>query len=151
MNWTFSLSANFILFILFIFSVTSVALFFYTLQNIKSFDISILKADEKLVMSEELFLVSIASIERKLDWFPSIASISMLLGLFGTVIGIYSSFSEMQLSGKATIDVLAGGIKDALLTTIAGLACAIPCLFFSQILESMLSSLEEKFNRSRLS
>ncbi len=88
-------------------------------------------------------------LERSLDWLPAIASISMLLGLMGTVLGIYSSFSDMQLSGEATIDVLAGGIKDALVTTIVGLAVAIPSLFFAQILESSLSKLEERIIQSR--
>jgi biopolymer transport protein ExbB/TolQ len=150
MNSTFSFGANFILFILFIFSVTSFALFVYTFQKIKTFELSVIKIPKTEVMSEELFSVTISPLERLLDWLPSLASISMLLGLFGTVIGIYSSFSEMQLSGKATIDVLAGGIKDALVTTIAGLACAIPCMFFSQVLENALSRLEETYYRTKL-
>ncbi|TGL61935.1 MotA/TolQ/ExbB proton channel family protein [Leptospira ognonensis] len=150
MNWTFSFGANFILFVLFTFSVTSLALFFFTWSKIKALQKSLLDSPEKDPISEELFSVMIISLERLLDWLPSLASISMLLGLFGTVIGIYSSFAEMQLSGKATIDVLAGGIKDALVTTIAGLACAIPCMLYSQILESMLSKLQEIFYRTKL-
>lgn len=150
MNWTFSFGANFILFVLFTFSVTSLALFFFTWSKIKALQKSLLDSPEKDPISEELFSVMIISLERLLDWLPSLASISMLLGLFGTVIGIYSSFAEMQLSGKATIDVLAGGIKDALVTTIAGLACAIPCMLYSQILESMLSKLQELFYRTKL-
>jgi|JI8StandDraft_1071087.scaffolds.fasta_scaffold01016_2 biopolymer transport protein ExbB/TolQ len=150
MNWTFSFGANFILFILFTFSVTSFALFFFSLNQIQNLENSIRKNLNHEPMSEELFSVTLSPLERMLDWLPSLASISMLLGLLGTVMGIYSSFAEMQLSGKATIDVLAGGIKDALVTTIAGLACAIPCMFFSQILEGALSRLEETFYRTKL-
>jgi len=150
MNWTFSFSANFILFLLFTFSVTSLSLFFYTWHQIRNFSKTLNDKALSANFSEEKFLVSIKPIERLLDWFPSLASISMLLGLLGTVIGIYSSFAEMQMVGKATIDVLAGGIKDALVTTIAGLIVAIPSLFFSQILESLLSRLEETFYLKRL-
>lgn len=150
MNWTFSFGANFILFVLFTFSVTSLALFLYTWTKIKAFQKSLLTSSAKDPLSEDSFSVATIPLERLLDWLPALASISMLLGLFGTVIGIYSSFAEMQLSGKATIDVLAGGIKDALVTTIAGLACAIPCMLYSQILESALSKLQEIFYRTKL-
>ncbi len=145
MNLTFSMSANFILFVLFIFSVTSFSLLVHCLLKIRQVKNEILSFNSDNTLSEDKFSVLLLPLERLLDWLPSMASISMLLGLFGTVIGIYSSFAEMQLTGKATIDVLAGGIKDALVTTIAGLAAAIPSLVFSQILEHELSKLEEFF------
>ncbi len=74
----------------------------------------------------------------------------MLLGLLGTVMGIYSSFGEMQSSGKATIEVLAGGIKDALVTTIVGLSVAIPSQFFHQIVENAVQKLSETFVEKNL-
>ncbi|MCZ8154557.1 MAG: MotA/TolQ/ExbB proton channel family protein [Leptospira sp.] len=149
MNWTFSFGANFILFVLFTFSITSFALFIHTFLKIRSFDHLSFKNEDKEKDIEFLLNLHFLPLERALDWLPAIASISMLLGLMGTVLGIYSSFSDMQLSGKATIDVLAGGIKDALVTTIVGLAVAIPSLFFAQILESSLSKLEERIIQSR--
>lgn len=149
MNWTFSFGANFILFVLFTFSITSFALFIHTFLKIRSFDHLSFQNEDKEKDIEFLLNLHFMPLERALDWLPAIASISMLLGLMGTVLGIYSSFSDMQLSGKATIDVLAGGIKDALVTTIVGLAVAIPSLFFAQILESSLSKLEERIIQSR--
>jgi biopolymer transport protein ExbB/TolQ len=149
MNWTFSFGANFILFVLFTFSITSFALFIHTFLKIRSFDHLSFQNENRERDIEYLLNLHFMPLERALDWLPAIASISMLLGLMGTVLGIYSSFSDMQLSGKATIDVLAGGIKDALVTTIVGLAVAIPSLFFAQILESSLSKLEERIIQSR--
>ncbi len=149
MNWTFSFGANFILFVLITFSITSFALFIHTFLKIRSFDHLSFQNENKENDIEFLLNLHFMPLERSLDWLPAIASISMLLGLMGTVLGIYSSFSDMQLSGKATIDVLAGGIKDALVTTIVGLAVAIPSLFFAQILESSLSKLEERIIQSR--
>lgn len=149
MNWTFSFGANFILFVLFTFSITSFALFIHTFLKIRSFDHLSFQNENKEKDIEFLLNLHFMPLERSLDWLPAIASISMLLGLMGTVLGIYSSFSDMQLSGEATIDVLAGGIKDALVTTIVGLAVAIPSLFFAQILESSLSKLEERIIQSR--
>ena len=50
------------------------------------------------------------------------------MGLLGTVIGMISTFSNLSASGNVDITLLAGGIWQALLTTAAGLAVAIPAL-----------------------
>lgn len=67
----------------------------------------------------------------------------MLLGLLGTVIGISSSFSEMELAGKVSLEVLASGIRDALHTTIAGLLVAIPSIIFHRSLENLIQEISE--------
>ncbi|WP_411821529.1 MotA/TolQ/ExbB proton channel family protein [Leptospira sp. 'Mane'] len=149
MNWSFSETANFILFILCSFSISSVAFFLYSLSRILKLS-KFLKTEGALLPKEEEYDLIVSSIERVLDWLPSLASISMLLGLLGTVMGIYTSFAEMQIAGKATIDVLAGGIKDALVTTIFGLAVAIPSLFFHQVLETSLQKTNETYFRKKI-
>ena len=68
-------------------------------------------------------------LERYLTPLQSIASVTPLLGLLGTVVGMIKVFSLMvQNPGNA--NVLAGGISQALITTAAGLSIAIPALFF---------------------
>ncbi len=70
-----------------------------------------------------------------------IANISPLLGLLGTVIGIQDSFSLVVRGGMGKPDMLAGGIEEALVTTIAGLAIAIPSLFLASHLQGKVRRL----------
>ncbi|TGL88374.1 MotA/TolQ/ExbB proton channel family protein [Leptospira congkakensis] len=88
----------------------------------------------------ELFF---SPLERTIHWLPTIASLSMLLGLLGTVIGINSAFGAMESQGKVSLEVLAGGIKDALNTTIAGLLVAIPSLYFHRFAENKIRHISE--------
>lgn len=70
------------------------------------------------------------------------AAIAPLLGLLGTVTGLIDSFSKLGIAGtKVDPSLLAGGIWEALLTTAAGLAIAIPALGAHAIFESMLQKL----------
>lgn len=70
---------------------------------------------------------SFAKLERGMRLLDSVAQISPLLGLFGTVLGMIEAFKSMQVAG-AQVDpsLLAGGIWVALLTTAVGLAVAMP-------------------------
>jgi biopolymer transport protein ExbB len=65
-------------------------------------------------------------LERFLNSLGTIASISPLLGLLGTVAGIIRAFNAVMLGGMGDPSKLAGGISEALVTTAAGLAVAIP-------------------------
>jgi len=69
-------------------------------------------------------------LERFLNLLGTIAGISPLLGLLGTVIGMIKVFSAIMVSGVGDANVLAGGISEALITTAAGLTVAIPSYFF---------------------
>ncbi|MCP5206705.1 MAG: MotA/TolQ/ExbB proton channel family protein [Hahellaceae bacterium] len=68
--------------------------------------------------------------ERFLTALGTVSVITPLLGLLGTVIGMIKVFAAIQLEGTGNAAVLAGGISEALLTTAAGLAVAIPALIF---------------------
>jgi biopolymer transport protein TolQ len=59
-----------------------------------------------------------------------ISSIAPFMGLLGTVWGIMNSFYEIGNQGSASLPVVAPGIAEALITTVVGLAVAIPALFF---------------------
>ena len=69
-------------------------------------------------------------LERYLNTLGTIAGISPLLGLYGTVIGMIQTFSAILTHGVGEANQLAGGISVALITTAAGLTVAIPSLFF---------------------
>lgn len=72
----------------------------------------------------------IHDLERYLNALGTIASITPLLGLLGTVIGMIKVFSVITTQGVGDPGVLAGGISEALITTAAGLTVAIPSLMF---------------------
>jgi biopolymer transport protein TolQ len=79
-------------------------------------------------MLERRALSEISAMERHLIFLSTTASAAPFLGLLGTVWGIMSSFLSMGAQGSASIEVVGPGIAEALVTTIAGLAAAIPAL-----------------------
>lgn len=87
-------------------------------------------------------------LERFLNTLGTIAGISPLLGLLGTVVGMIKVFSTIMVSGVGDANVLAGGISQALITTAAGLTVAIPSYFFYRFFRGMVAeyviSMEEK-------
>ncbi len=66
--------------------------------------------------------------ERFLNPLGTVAVITPLLGLLGTVVGMIKVFTEIMIQGTGNANVLAGGISEALITTAAGLSVAIPAL-----------------------
>ncbi len=69
-------------------------------------------------------------LERFLNTLGTIAGITPLLGLLGTVVGMIRVFSAIMVHGVGDPGELAGGISEALITTAAGLTVAIPSFFF---------------------
>lgn len=69
-------------------------------------------------------------LERYLNTLGTIAAVSPLLGLLGTVFGMIQVFSTITTQGVGDPGALAGGISKALITTAAGLSVAIPALMF---------------------
>ncbi len=67
-------------------------------------------------------------LERYLNTLGTIAGVSPLLGLLGTVTGIIRAFSAINISGLGDPRILSGGISEALVATAGGLAVAIPSL-----------------------
>lgn len=87
-----------------------------------------------------------------LKWLRLIGLLSPLLGLFGTIIGLISSFSKIsETTGSVNPALIADGLYLAMLTTAYGLAVALPSLFFASIfkfiadgfIESMLAVLNK--------
>jgi len=75
-------------------------------------------------------------LERKLVYLAVASSVSPFVGLFGTVWGIMRAFAAMGTQGSASIASVAPGIAEALVTTVAGLAVAIPAVVGYNVLAS---------------
>ena len=90
---------------------------------------------------EEAAATVVHEMERYLTALGTIAAITPLLGLLGTVIGMIKVFTAIMLEGSGNAAVLAGGISEALITTAAGLFVAIPTLIFHRYFHRKVDSL----------
>jgi biopolymer transport protein ExbB len=92
--------------------------------------------------------VVIHELERYLSTLGTIAAITPLLGLLGTVIGMIRVFTEIMVQGTGNPNALAGGISEALITTAAGLCVAIPAYachrFFVRRVDTLVLALEQE-------
>ena len=70
----------------------------------------------------------ITRLERNMPWLAITAAVTPFVGLFGTVWGIIDAFHGLGTAGAATLRAVAPGISEALITTAAGLAAAIPAV-----------------------
>jgi biopolymer transport protein ExbB len=89
----------------------------------------------------------IHELERFLNPLGTIAAITPLLGLLGTVIGMIKVFTEIMVQGTGNASVLAGGISEALITTAAGLSVAIPSLIFHRFFQRKVDSLVKQMEQ----
>jgi biopolymer transport protein ExbB len=86
-------------------------------------------------------------LERYLPVLGTIASIAVLLGLLGTILGMIRTFNAIAALGYGHPEALAGGISEALIATAAGLAVAIPTLvlynFFTSKVDALVIDMEK--------
>jgi biopolymer transport protein ExbB len=80
-------------------------------------------------------------LERYLNSLGTIAAVTPLLGLLGTVIGMVKVFTAITTAGVGNPAALAGGISEALITTAAGLSVAIPSLIAYRYLRGQVDAL----------
>ena len=78
--------------------------------------------------------------ERGLEALGVISSVAPMLGLMGTVLGMVVTFESIQTYGLGNADALAGGISQALLTTLIGLAVGVPTLMVHRYLLTVVDS-----------
>jgi biopolymer transport protein ExbB len=95
--------------------------------------------DEIQEAIEEAELLETPELEKNLPVLGTVAVVSPLFGLLGTVTGMINAFTTIALEGTGDPQQLAGGISQALLTTAAGLTIAIPCLIFYQLFDSWVN------------
>ena len=88
------------------------------------------------------------NLERRLSMLGTIATVSPLLGLLGTVVGMITAFTGLTESSGANPDLLAAGISQALITTAFGLLIAVPGLvlhrYFEQKITYLLITLQKE-------
>jgi|SRR5215469_444356 len=87
----------------------------------------------QIANSEEL-----TRFERNLPWLAITGAVTPFVGLFGTVWGIIDAFHGLGTAGGATLRAVAPGISEALITTAAGLAAAIPAVIAYNLVGSSL-------------
>ena len=80
-------------------------------------------------------------LERFINTLGTIAGVSPLLGLLGTVTGIIRSFNVIEAGGMGDPRALSGGIAEALICTVAGLCVAIPALIFYRYLRGRVEGI----------
>lgn len=99
---------------------------------------------------EEVGRVEAHMLGRYLNALGTIAAITPLLGLLGTVVGMISVFTTITTAGVGNPTTLAGGISQALMTTAAGLTVAIPALFFSRYFQRRVTDLVVEMEQAAL-
>jgi biopolymer transport protein ExbB len=85
---------------------------------------------------EDVLAKAAPALEKNLSIIKLLAAVAPLLGLLGTVIGMIETFQAITLFGTGDPKLMAGGISQALVTTMLGLIAAVPLLFIHNILDS---------------
>ena len=85
---------------------------------------------------EDVLARAAPALEKNLSIIKLLAAVAPLLGLLGTVIGMIETFQAITLFGTGDPKLMAGGISQALVTTMLGLIAAVPILFIHNILDS---------------
>ncbi len=91
-----------------------------TLKSLQAVDRALMRAST----------VEVNRLEKHVTFLATTASITPFIGLFGTVWGIMVAFQRIGVSGSTNLAVVAPGISEALIATAAGLAAAIPAVYF---------------------
>jgi biopolymer transport protein ExbB len=96
---------------------------------------------------ENVGLIQMANLERGLIWLATVSNVAPLLGFLGTVVGMIAAFAAIENAGEVDAQLVAGGIKVALITTAAGLVIAIPVNiahnYFVTKIDGMVIDMEE--------
>ena len=95
---------------------------------------------------DEAVLAEIPALERGNGLIKLLAAISPLLGLLGTVTGMILTFQAISLFGTGDPKLMAGGISQALVTTVLGLVVAIPLLFGHSLVNTMSRSMIQRLD-----
>lgn len=97
-------------------------------------------AQEVLIAIENTGNIEVARLGKGLTWLATTAAGAPMIGFLGTVIGMVEAFYNLASAGsQANIDVLAGGIYEALVTTVAGLIVGVIALFAYNWLTSRIN------------
>lgn len=90
---------------------------------------------------QEVIIRDMAEIKRGLPIVKVLAAVAPLMGLLGTVVGMIGTFQAITLFGTGDPKLMAGGISQALITTVLGLVAAIPLLLSHSVLSSRVTQI----------
>ncbi len=93
----------------------------------------------KMVLAKEIAAERDA-MAKYISWLATIGSVGPLLGLLGTVLGVMDAFIGIASRGSGNISAVAPGVAEALVTTVAGLAVAIPAVIAYNIYVNRLGT-----------
>ncbi len=91
----------------------------------------------------EAVLREVPKVQRGLSFLKIIAAVAPLLGLLGTVTGMILTFQTITLFGAGDPKLMAGGISQALVTTVLGLCVAIPTLLLHNVLQTKAKNITD--------
>ncbi|MCM8818970.1 MAG: MotA/TolQ/ExbB proton channel family protein [Candidatus Omnitrophica bacterium] len=95
---------------------------------------------------EKGFIKEQINLERNLTSLATISAVAPFLGLLGTVWGLLIAFTNMSITGSSSIRVVAGGVAEALITTVIGLLVAIPAAvgynYFKDKVQNLMEEME---------
>lgn len=115
----------------------------------------LMRSSEGIDMVEKSIIaygsVEMGRLERGLVYISLFISLAPMLGFMGTVIGMINAFDAIAAAGDVSPSLVAGGIKIALLTTVAGLIAAIILQLFYNYLVSKIDSLVNKMEDASIS
>tara|TARA_B000000532_G_C18869719_1_gene407904 strand:+ start:1424 stop:2269 length:846 start_codon:yes stop_codon:yes gene_type:complete len=113
------------------------------------------RSDEGIEMVEKSIVaygsVQMGLLERGLSWISLFIALAPMLGFMGTVIGMIGAFQEIEAANNIAPDIVAGGIKVALLTTVFGLIVAIVLQIFYNYLISKVDSIVNSMEDASIS
>ncbi|HUF63090.1 MAG TPA: MotA/TolQ/ExbB proton channel family protein [Verrucomicrobiales bacterium] len=107
------------------------------------------RRDEKSIRHrfDEVRQTVIARVSHRLVFMRTLVAAAPLAGLLGTVIGMLTTFEGLSQGGGETMGVVAGGIKEALITTQTGLLIALPGVFIALIIGRQRDALDACISR----
>ena len=113
--------------------------------------VGVANATEARGRFEELRMSHIPLLKRRIQFCTILVGAAPLTGLLGTVMGMLGTFFGLSVStGGNTIDLVAGGISEALITTEIGLVLAIPAYVLISIVKKRIVEMEQFFTRMEI-
>jgi biopolymer transport protein TolQ len=107
-----------------------------TLKSLSAVDRALLRASN----------VEVNKLEKRITFLATTAAVTPFIGLFGTVWGIIGAFQGIADTGSTSLGTVAPGIAEALVTTAAGLAAAIPAVYFYNLLTQRVKVLASEMD-----
>ena len=108
--------------------------------------ITILEKESVHMALEREAAQQVESLEEGLPFLATTGSVAPFFGLLGTVWGVMDAFLQIGLRGSGNINVVAPGVAEALITTVAGLAVAIPAVIAYNYFVSQIKEIDDELS-----